>query len=164
MRIIPIRSMTWRDRTFWGAPPGQPVRCEKSADDRSPKSGRVDDFEEACALGNLGPICEPAIRQARTLEPERCLGHASAMDSLPSPLAFLLLVFSGWVNRRQLAVIDYLLEENRILRAAHGPRRLRLTDDQRRRLALKGKVVLTKKSVLVVAVDVAGGDGYASRP
>jgi putative transposase len=102
-------------------------------------------------LGNLGPICEPAIRQARTLEPERCLGHASAMDSLPSPLAFLLLVFSGWVNRRQLAVIDYLLEENRILRAAHGPRRLRLTDDQRRRLALKGKGLSRRR-----LADIAG--------
>ena len=53
------------------------------------------------------------------------------MDSLPRPLAFLLLLVSGWVNRRQQAVIDYLLEENRILRAALAPQRLRLTDDQR---------------------------------
>ena len=63
------------------------------------------------------------------------------MDSLPRPLAFLLLLVSGWVNRQQQAVIDYLLEENRILRAAHAPRRLRLTDDQRRRLAVKGIVL-----------------------
>jgi hypothetical protein len=28
------------------------------------------------------------------------------MDSLPSPLAFFLLLFSGWVNRHQQAVID----------------------------------------------------------
>ena len=35
------------------------------------------------------------------------------MDSLPRPLAFLLLLVSGWVNRQQQAVIDYLLEENR---------------------------------------------------
>ena len=55
------------------------------------------------------------------------------MDPLPPPLAFFLLLFSGWVNRHQQAVIDYLLEENRVLRAVHGPRRLRLTDDQRRR-------------------------------
>jgi transposase InsO family protein len=63
------------------------------------------------------------------------------MDPLPPPLAFFLLLFSGWVNRHQQAVIDYLLEENRVLRAAHGPRRLLLTDDQRRRLAVKGKVL-----------------------
>jgi transposase InsO family protein len=63
------------------------------------------------------------------------------METLPRPLAFLLLFVSGWVNRQQQAVIDYLLEENRILRAAHAPRRLRLTDDQRRRLAVKGSVL-----------------------
>jgi hypothetical protein len=63
------------------------------------------------------------------------------MDSLPPPLAFLVLLFAGWVNRQQQAVIEYLLEENRVLRAVHGPRRLRLTDDQRRRLGVKGKVL-----------------------
>ena len=39
------------------------------------------------------------------------------MDSLPRPLAFLLLVVSGWVNREQQVVIDYLREENRTFRA-----------------------------------------------
>jgi hypothetical protein len=57
-----------------------------------------------------------------------------------APLQFLLMVFAGWVNRRQLAVIDYLKEENRFLREQLGGRRLRSTDDQRRRLATKGKV------------------------
>jgi hypothetical protein len=36
-------------------------------------------------------------------------------------------------------VIDYLQEENRVLREQCGARRLRLTDDQRRRLAAKGR-------------------------
>jgi hypothetical protein len=63
------------------------------------------------------------------------------MNSLPSPFALLVLVVSGWVNRQQQAVIDYLLEEDRVLRAAHGPQRPRLTDDQRRRLAVKGQVL-----------------------
>ena len=63
------------------------------------------------------------------------------MDSLPPPLAFFFLLFSGWVNRHQQAIIDCLLEENRVLRAACGPRRLCLTDQQRRRLAVKGKVL-----------------------
>jgi hypothetical protein len=60
------------------------------------------------------------------------------MDALPLPLAFFLLLLSGGVNRQQQAVIDYLREENRVLRAERGSRRLRLTDDQRRRLAVKG--------------------------
>jgi hypothetical protein len=55
------------------------------------------------------------------------------MDRLPPRLTFFLLLFSGWINRHQQAVIDYLLEENRVLRAVNGSRRLRLTDDQRRR-------------------------------
>jgi hypothetical protein len=36
------------------------------------------------------------------------------MDSLPPPLAFLVLLIAGWVNRQQQAVIDYVLEENRV--------------------------------------------------
>jgi Homeodomain-like domain len=63
------------------------------------------------------------------------------MNPLPRPLAFFVLLFSGCVNRHQQAVIDYLLEENRVLRAVNGSRRLRLTDDQRRRLAVKGHVL-----------------------
>ncbi len=56
-----------------------------------------------------------------------------------APLQFLLLLFAGWVNRRQLEIIDYLKEENRVLREQLGTRRLRFTDDQRRRLAVKGR-------------------------
>ena len=63
------------------------------------------------------------------------------MDPLPPPLAFVLQLCSGWINRHQQAVIDYLLEENRVLRAANSSRRLRLTVDQRRRLAVKGHVL-----------------------
>ena len=47
--------------------------------------------------------------------------------------------FAGWMNQRQLQVIDYLREENRVLREPLGGRRLRLNDDQRRRLAAKAK-------------------------
>lgn len=57
------------------------------------------------------------------------------------PLQFFLLLFAGWVNRHQEAVIEYLREENRVLRELHGKKRLRFTDDQRRRLAVKGKAL-----------------------
>jgi len=43
------------------------------------------------------------------------------------------------MNQHQLLAIDYLREENRILREQLGGRRLRFTDDQRRRLATKAK-------------------------
>jgi putative transposase len=45
------------------------------------------------------------------------------------------------MNQRQLQVIDYLREENRVLREQLGDRRLRLSDHQRRRLAAKAKVL-----------------------
>ena len=74
----------------------------------------------------------------------------SSTSSL-NTLHFLLLLFSGWVNRHQLKVIDYLLDENRVLREQLGGRRLRLNDDQRRRLAVKGKALGRK-----VLREVAG--------
>jgi hypothetical protein len=49
-----------------------------------------------------------------------------------APLQFLLLVFAGWVNRRQLEIVEYLQEENRVLREQLGDRRLRFSDAQRR--------------------------------
>ena len=44
-------------------------------------------------------------------------------------------------DRRQLHVIDYLKAENRVLREQLSGRRLRFTDDQRRRLAVRGEVL-----------------------
>ena len=46
---------------------------------------------------------------------------------------------TGWVNRQQNLVIEYLCTENRVLREQIGKKRILLTDDQRRRLAVKGK-------------------------
>ena len=57
------------------------------------------------------------------------------------PLQVLLATFAGWVNRHQAQAIDYLVEENRVLKEQLGGRRLRLTNDQRRRLAAKGKAL-----------------------
>ena len=55
------------------------------------------------------------------------------------PLKLLLITFAGFVNRDQSRLIAYLLEENRVFRKRQGNKRPRLTDDQRRRLAVKGK-------------------------
>src|ERR1700679_3177190 len=50
------------------------------------------------------------------------------------PFRFLLIAVSGWMNQRQLQVIDYLREEKRVLREQHGDMQLRFDDHQRRRL------------------------------
>ena len=41
------------------------------------------------------------------------------------PLRFLLTAGRGWMNQRQLQIVDYLREENCILREQLGQRRLR---------------------------------------
>jgi hypothetical protein len=47
---------------------------------------------------------------------------------LPLPLRMLLLMFAGWVNRQRLDVIDYLKDENRLLKERLDGRRIRFTD------------------------------------
>jgi transposase InsO family protein len=57
------------------------------------------------------------------------------------------------MNQQQQYAIEYLHEENRILRAQLGSRRLRLTDDQRRSLAAKalrlGRRMLEEMAMIV---------------
>src|ERR1700749_3074810 len=61
------------------------------------------------------------------------------MSRVLDPFRFVLIAVAGWMNQRQLQIIDYLREENRVLREQLGGRRMRLNDDQRRRLAAKAK-------------------------
>jgi putative transposase len=49
-------------------------------------------------------------------------------------LHVLIAMVAGWLQRYQQHVIPYLIEENRVLIAQFGGRRLRLTDTERRRL------------------------------
>jgi hypothetical protein len=53
----------------------------------------------------------------------------------------LFITLTGWVNRQQQQVIEYLRTENQILKEKLNKRRILLDDDQRRRLAVKGKVL-----------------------
>ncbi len=50
-------------------------------------------------------------------------------------LHVLIAMVACWLQRHQQQIITYLIEENRILQAHLGGRRLRLTDTERRRLA-----------------------------
>src|SRR5215471_7657338 len=69
------------------------------------------------------------------------------------PFSFLVVSMAGWLNQKQQQVIDYLVEENRVLREQSGCRRLRFNDDQRRRLAAKAKK-LGRKILAQVATIV----------
>jgi putative transposase len=57
------------------------------------------------------------------------------------PWHLLACIVAGYANGEQQQIIDYLRTENTILREKLGRRRLRLDDDQRRRLAAKGKML-----------------------
>ena len=57
------------------------------------------------------------------------------------PWQILVAALAGWISREQDAVIEYLREETRVLKQQLGRRRPRLTDDQRRRLAVRGKAI-----------------------
>jgi putative transposase len=53
-------------------------------------------------------------------------------------LRVLLAVLVDWLDRQQQEALTYLIEENRILRGQLRGRRRRLSDDDRRRLAVRG--------------------------
>jgi transposase InsO family protein len=55
----------------------------------------------------------------------------------PAALQMVLCVLTGWLDRREREAVAYLIEENRLLRRQLGPRRLDLTDADRRRLAAR---------------------------
>ncbi len=63
------------------------------------------------------------------------------MNFILQPWQLLLLILAGWINRQQQEIIEYLRTENQVLKESHGRKRVRLNDDQRRRLAMKGKIL-----------------------
>ena len=75
------------------------------------------------------------------------------MPRVLDPIQFVLVALAGWMNQRQLQMIEYLREENRVLREQLDERRLRFNDDQRRRLAVRakglGRKLLTEVATLV---------------
>jgi putative transposase len=76
------------------------------------------------------------------------------MPRVLDPFRFLLISVAGWMNQRQLLMIDYLREENRVLREQLNGRRMRFTDDQRRRLAARAKG-LKRKLLMEIATIVS---------
>jgi len=68
----------------------------------------------------------------------------------------LLVALAGWVNRHQLDVIEYLREENRVLKEQLTGRRLRLSDAQRRRLASRGHAL--SRSILAQVATLVTPD------
>ncbi len=68
------------------------------------------------------------------------------MNSVLRPWQFALIVIAGWMHREQQQVIEYLRTENSVLRGKLGKRRILLSDEQRRRMAVKGEILGYKLS------------------
>jgi hypothetical protein len=79
------------------------------------------------------------------------------------PFRLLLISLAGYLNQQQQEVIDYLQEENRVLHEQLGSGRLRLNDDQRRRLAVRAKK-LGRPSPSRTGHDRYAGDALGLAP
>ncbi len=67
--------------------------------------------------------------------------HRCTMTFLLHPWRLLLVILAGWVNQQQQQIIDFQRTEIDVLKEKLGKKRILLNDDQRRRLAVKGKVL-----------------------
>ncbi len=63
------------------------------------------------------------------------------MLGILQPFHLLVIALAAWLSRHQQTVIDYLIEENPVLKEQLQGQRLRFTDEQRIRLAVKAKVL-----------------------
>lgn len=63
------------------------------------------------------------------------------MSNVTQPWQLLAVILAGVLTNHQRAAIEYLREENRVLKEQLGGKRPRLSDTQRRRLAAKGKAL-----------------------
>jgi putative transposase len=57
------------------------------------------------------------------------------------PFQLYFLILAGWVNRQQQEVIKHLRIENQVLKEKLGKKRILLNNDQRRKLAVSGKIL-----------------------
>ena len=67
------------------------------------------------------------------------------MQFVLQPWELAFAIHTSWVHREQQESNDYLRTENQVLKEYIGKKRILLTDDQRCRLAVKGKVLGRKR-------------------
>ncbi len=75
------------------------------------------------------------------------------MEFVLHPWHLLVLTLSALIDHEQEKAIEYLKTENQVLREKLGKGHIMLNDDQRRRLAVKGKY-LGRKALFEVATIV----------
>ena len=63
------------------------------------------------------------------------------MQTNLQPWDFLLVILAGWLQHRQQQIIEFQNDQITSLLKQMGKKRILLTDDQRRLLAVKGKAL-----------------------
>ena len=63
------------------------------------------------------------------------------MNEILQPWQLLLAILSGWIHHRQQKMIEFQNDQIESLMQSQGKKRILLTDDQRRLLAVKGKAL-----------------------
>jgi hypothetical protein len=74
------------------------------------------------------------------------------MPRVLDPIQFVMIALAGWMNQRQLQTLEYLREENRVLREQLGERRVRFNDDHRRRLTWSSMMIVSR-SIKICFID-----------
>ena len=75
------------------------------------------------------------------------------MSFILQPWQFYVVILVGWLNREQQKIIEFYQTQLDALMKAQGKKRLLLTDDQRRLLAVKGKA-LGRKALMELTTIV----------
>jgi len=63
------------------------------------------------------------------------------MSFVLQPWQLLFTILAGVINRQQQEVLEYFPSENQVLKESHRRERIQLSDDQRRRPAVEGKIL-----------------------
>jgi len=75
--------------------------------------------------------------------------HSGWVPMLPVTVQYVAAMLAFTLNKRMASKAEYVREENRVLkealRAATGKARIPLTNEQRRRLATKGKALIPQE-------------------
>ena len=75
------------------------------------------------------------------------------MNFILHPWQLLIVILAGWINHEQQKIIDFYRSQLEAVMQAQGKKRLLLTDDQRRILAVKGKS-LGRKTLMELSTIV----------
>lgn len=70
---------------------------------------------------------------------------------------FPVLMLAGWIQWEQVAVIEYLQEENCVLREPLAGKRLQLSDMDRQRLASRAYPLGKQRLEEIATIMISGG-------